>query len=376
MSRFDSDLDSTRRRLRMLVFAGVAAAGAVLLTVAESVTAAAPSASALSGQLLVVAAAPHASKFGPAEIEIAHVYDAGGRLLDTATAPDLDSGLTWSPDGTQLAVANADGLWVERPDGSGRRQLLAHQRCKKAGCVVVIPPTVAWTPDGTHLAVGTVNPNSHGFELVDVASGQARPLRPPKPSLHYYPIAFSPDGRLLAYTLTSGEPGYRHCCATSLVVAQADGTKPRVLYRFKDPLHDSPAGATWSPDSTRIAFTDDGGDGALKDPRFVIVDVGSGEPHIINPRQIADQSPAWSPDGTHLALWQYKAPAFTIAADGTDFHPLGSNIFVWQWQQDGDLLVTDASDHTIAELLTDGGPARALFTLPDHETVRSIREQR
>jgi dipeptidyl aminopeptidase/acylaminoacyl peptidase len=359
---------AARPRLEALAVAGV------LVMVMAAVAVTAGSASAPSGRLLVVAAAPHASKFGPAEIEIAHVYDAGGRLLDTTAAPDLESGLSWSPDGTQLAVANADGLWVEQPDGSGRRQLLAHQRCKKAGCVFAIPPTVAWTPDGTHLAVGTVNPNSHGFELVDVASGHAIPLRPPKPSLHYFPIAFSPDGRLLAYTLTTSEPGYPHCCTTSLVIAQADGTSPRVLYRFNDPLHDGPGNATWSPDSTRIAFTDEGGDRPPKDPRFVIVDVGTGKLHILDPRD-SDSSPVWSPDGTHLALWQPGAPAFTIAADGTDFHPLASNIFVWQWLEDGDLLVTDASDHTIAELPTDGGPARPLFTLPDHQFVRSIREQ-
>jgi WD40 repeat protein len=375
MSSSDSDLRRDRHWLQTMATVGVGAAAALVLIVAlGSVTVAAGSVSASSGQLLVVAVGPHASKFGPVEIEIAHVYDAGGRLLDTAAAPDPDSALSWSPDGTPLAVANADGLWVEQPDGSGRRQLLAHQRCKKAGCVFVIPPPVAWTPDGTHVAVGTVNPNSHGFELVDVASGQATPLRPPKPSLHYYPIAFSPDGRLLAYTLTSGLPGYPHCCTTSLVVAHADGTSPRVLYRFNDPLHDGPGNATWSPDSTRIAFTDDGGDRPPKDPRFVIIDVGSGKLHILDPRQ-SDSSPVWSPDGTHLALGQSNAGAFTIAADGTDFHPLASNIFIWQWLEDGGLLVTEPSDHTIAELPTDGGATRPLFTLPDHQFVRSIREQ-
>jgi Tol biopolymer transport system component len=336
------------------------------------VTLAAGSVSAPTGQLLVVAAAPHASKFGKAEIQIAHAYDAGGRLLDTTTAPDILSGLSWSPDGAQLAVVNNGGVWVEQPDGSARRQLLTRQwRCS----FCVSPPTVAWTPDGTHLAVGGADPTSNGFELVDVASGRATALRPPKPSVNFFPIAFSPDAKLLAYTRTSGHTGSRNCCTLSLMVAQADGTSPQVLYRFHDPFHDSPA-AAWSPDSTRIAFTDDGGDGgALKDPRFAIVDVASGTVHVLNPRNIADQIPVWSPDGTHLALWQYKAPAFTIAADGTQYHPLGSNIFVWQWLQDGDLLITNTSDRTVSDLPSGGGPAHPLFTVPEHEHVRWVDEQ-
>ena len=348
------------------------AAAVLLLIVAAAVALAAGSVSAPTGQLLVVAAAPQASKNGPVEIEVAHLYDAGGQLLDTAAAPDILSGLSWSPDGTQVAVVNNGGVWVEQADGSARRQLLTRQwRCS----FCVSPATVAWAPDGMHLAVGGADPKSNGFELVDVASGQATPLRPPHPTVNFFPIAFSPDGKLLAYTRTTGHTGSRNCCTLALMVAQADGTSPRVLYRFNDPFHDSPA-ASWSPDSTRIAFTDDGGDGgALKDPRFVIVEVASGKPHILNPRQIADQIPVWSQDGTHLALWQYKAPAFTIAADGTEYHPLGANVFVWQWLHDGDLLVTDASDRTVSELPSGGGPAHPLFTLPAHEHLRWIQQQ-
>jgi WD40 repeat protein len=51
--------------------------------------------------------------------------------------------LAWSPDGSRLAFATDDGIWVVGSDGSGLRMVIRHGH----------NPT--WSPDGSHLAYAT-----------------------------------------------------------------------------------------------------------------------------------------------------------------------------------------------------------------------------
>lgn len=316
-------------------------------------------------RLLIVSAA------GPSYRAVGHVYDGSGRLVQTIEAP-LHASLTWSPNGAMIAITDSAGVWVERANGSNKRQLLATKTKCTISCLS--SPTVAWTPDGKQLAVGGVDPKTTGFALVDVASGRVTPLRAPKPFVFYRPIAFSPNGRWLAESFSSGDSGTASCCVEALVVAHADGSHPRVLHRFGDPIHDGPGVATWSPDSTRIAFTDDGRDS--RDPRFAVVDVQSGRLHPLDPYKVYDQSPAWSPDGTRLALTQYVGPAFTVAADGTDFHSLGVQGTLAIWLRDGDVLIAAGdTGHTIVDIPGGQGETpRTLITLPGREQMLSMRE--
>jgi WD40 repeat protein len=82
--------------------------------------------------------------------------------------------ITWSPDGWQLALADAAGLWVERADGSGKRELLK----KRTTCTIVcLGTTAVWSPDGRTLAVGGVDPITTGFVRFEVSSGRVSQLR-------------------------------------------------------------------------------------------------------------------------------------------------------------------------------------------------------
>jgi Tol biopolymer transport system component len=316
-------------------------------------------------RLLVVSGA------GASDRQVAHSYDAEGDLLHTAIGP-LHGSLAWSPDGRMLAVSDGTGVSVERADGSDRRSLVA----LPTSCASCGGGTVAWSADGRRLAVGGLGPGSTGFDLLDVRSGRIRHLRVQKRNTLYRPIAFSPDGRLLAYAVDSGDIGTANCCRSDFVVARADGTRPRLMHRFGDPIHDGPGDATWSPDSTRLAFTDDGRD--RRDPGFAIVDVRTAALHALAHRQVYDQSPAWSPDGTHLAVAQYEADAFTVRADGNDFHSLGARGSSALWLRNGDLLLGKDQSSGVSILTIRPGHAspQPLVKLPRGEYLLSMREVR
>ncbi len=270
-----------------------------------------------------------------------------------------------------VAITDSAGVWVERANGSDKRQLLAITTKCTTTCLG--SPTVAWTPDGKRLAVGGVDPRTTGFDLVDVASGRVTPLRAPKPFVFYTPIAFSPNGRWLAESFSSGDEGTASCCIEALVVARADGSHPHVLHRFGDPIHDGPGQATWSPDSTRIAFTDDGRD--PRDPRLAVIDVQSGQLHPLDPHMVYDQSPAWSPDGTSLALARSVGPAFTVAADGTGLRSLGVHGVMAVWLRDRDVLIAAGNTgHTIVAVPSGPGTPRTLLTLPGGEQMLAMSE--
>jgi YD repeat-containing protein len=352
-------LSMTRLRVPRAGIASALVAVLVVLTLTSSSHASGP-----GRRLLVVATA------APSYVEVAHVYDTQGRLLSTVLGARGDQ-FTWSPNGRLLAVTSAGGLLVERPDGSGRHRLITSRTSCTDRCASAA--TVAWAPSSERLAVGGTDPKTTGFDLLDVSTGHLMPLRSPRPNSNYVPIAFSPDGRQLAYAFYGGNAGTGSCCVSELVVAAANGRSPHVLHRFGDPIHDGPGVATWSPDSTRIAFTDDGRD--PKDPRLAIVDVQSGRLRALAPRNVYDQSPAWSPQGTRLALTQFKGPAFTIAADGSQFHSLGIIGTTALWLRDGDLLVSSGKANRTVALIRGGtGRAHTLFALPDGEQVVSIRE--
>lgn len=93
---------------------------------------------------------------------------------------------------------------------------------------------------------------------------------------------FSPDGTRIAYT-ESGE---------IWVVDYPEG-EPRSVVNPRTPAQD----LTWSPDGTRIAFVSPRGDHSF----IGVVDVETGAYRYLEPSVDQDRDPAWSPDGRRLA---------------------------------------------------------------------------
>src|SRR6266487_2455239 len=154
--------------------------------------------------------------------------------------------------------------------------------------------------DGRHPVIYVVN--DHGNDL--------RPLTPPSAAAG--PMAWSPDGSRLAFTLATGGPTSARD-AQDLYVMRADGTtQQRVLacaLGCREPA--------WSPDGQWIAFV-------WRDDIYAIHPDGSGLRRLTHsPTPLGDGQPAWSPDGKRIAfivlrVQPYDLPGiFVMNADGS-----------------------------------------------------------
>jgi dipeptidyl aminopeptidase/acylaminoacyl peptidase len=332
----------------------------MVVAIAVAAATSAHAGSSAARYLVVAYVSPAAADCPSCSVALA--YDSHGRLLRTVRAAPLAS-LSWSPDGSLLAVVTRGGVSVEHADGTDSRQLVTVQTACPVRCAT---PLVVWSPDSRYIAVGRVDPQSRGFVLVDVATGQVAKTFPTRPDRACDPVGFSPNGLRLAYVCGGIWLGARRA---TLVVARANGALPRVV------IHIHGFGpASWSPDSSRFAFTTDGEHGSTP---FAIVDIRSGKLHKLNPHRAGEEAPTWSPNGSRLALAQYEGPAFTVAANGTAFRSLGVHGVVPVWLPDGNLLLaTGPNRHSVLLFRHGQAPGRMLFRLPKHLNPFSIQEAR
>ncbi len=224
------------------------------------------------------------TKLGPEDAELT----AEGLLRPVFTCGFGPTGLTWSPDGSQLAFAYGGCetvLYVVDIDGTLTRIADGHGP--------------AWSPDGTRLVFRPntpfclspdcgepPHPGAWSLQVVDVAlGGEPQPLSlEPAAELAGQP-AFSHDGSLIAFTgpLPAGEADPDTFGAA--YVMRSDGSEPRLVAR-----------GAWSP-------------GWLADGRMLVVDERTGDVHAIDletdngTRLGGAAGPALaSPDGSRLLL--------------------------------------------------------------------------
>lgn len=124
-----------------------------------------------------------------------------------------------------------------------------------------------WSPDGTRVAIGS-RYGDMGVWVANADGSDATQL-----TASGYAPAWSPDGTMIALVLQG------------LRVMSAEGSEPAPL------TSSSPWEFMWSPDGTRIVFSDPAG-------LWVVNVDGSGLIQVAT----VGQSPAWSPDGTTIAF--------------------------------------------------------------------------
>ena len=198
--------------------------------------------------------------------------DSGGTFGDTQVAPRLIADdYAFSPDGGRV-VFSAQG-----PQGNGEvpRELFV------------------MNADGTGLGQLTNDGAYAGFP------------------------AWSPDGNTIVYASYRGNEYIPGClglsiCATDLYVIDADGGTPSPV-ATGDASETTPS---WSPDGSRIAFSEvsDGGAGTIVTMR------ADGSDRVVLQSAGDVSFPSWSPDGTQIAFLRMQGGTnhlWTVSPDGS-----------------------------------------------------------
>jgi hypothetical protein len=188
---------------------------------------------------------------------VAAADGVGRRAL--ATVDDFHLSAAWSADSRRIAYGSRGGVWVVGASGTpSPRLVVASERVWD----------VAWSADNATLAYA-----SSGLHLVRVDGTGARQLT----AAGIPSFSWSPDGRQLAFA-NGG-------------VAVADAATGAVRTLVSDPSVDEVA---WSRDGRLVAYTASAGVGA--------VEIATGSTRSLSTdRVVADTPLAWSPGGDLLA---------------------------------------------------------------------------
>jgi Tol biopolymer transport system component len=189
----------------------------------------------------------------------------------------------WTPLARMLAgVALVGGVFA-----TGTFVVRVPQRVYRAfTCSSGVQGAPSWSPDGTRIVFARTGDcdtrlftvrrdGTRARRLVGTRSGDSLP-------------EWSPDGRMIAFTTGS-----------SIDTMRADGSH-RTLIKNED----TNFGLSWSPDSREIAFTGGtlpGPGGDLETTLYVMRADGS-DVRKVSTHSTEPGTPAWSPDGTKLAV--------------------------------------------------------------------------
>jgi Tol biopolymer transport system component len=231
-------------------------------------------------------------------------YDGSG-LTQLTDLPNVDAfwNLSWSPDGSRLAVEalltyEVTGelfgrIFLVQADGSGISDLTHNNLPTR-----VYEPQ--WSPDGDWIAYTRGGQAPAYVRLVrpDGSEDQAfnRSIR------NTQAFAWSPDGSQIAYISSCSYCEVYDNEPADLRLAYLDGSEPETLYRFDRLLLDLYR-LSWSPEGSYLAFTVNEGKDSIR--HLYLVPAIGGE--LIDAAAFGTEdwflaTPAWSPDGTHLVL--------------------------------------------------------------------------
>jgi Tol biopolymer transport system component len=204
-------------------------------------------------------------------------------------------GPAWAPDGSLIAYVCWDGFGDEicliESDGTSWRQVtrLERLRTEGEGATQLLPQAAsntgppAWSPDGDYLAVA-VYPERPGAPtgvfLVDLEDGMGRRVSTLQPNSV---ITWAPEGRSIVFS------AFRRGRSDVFRVVLAASTQQRVT----EELPEASRNPTLSPSGLSIAVESGGGS-------IVLGPLGPSKTFGVP--GLRSSYPAWSPDGTTIAV--------------------------------------------------------------------------
>lgn len=267
--------------------------------------------------------------------------------------------ISWSPDGTQLAFNNVDGIYIMNRDGSDLRKLAAD-----------VSERPSWLPDGRVIFRGergiySINPD--GSQWVLAFEGA---------------ISVSPDGKRQLFIRSSGEN------TAVLEVDNADGSGRVELYTFYDTdrlLSHYPY--VWSPDSEKIAFRIAHGQGTHSPIFLTVLLPTSHSLGIVTGNSSGDYF-SWAPNSKRIAFDtregdEGRSSVYVVDIDTKEERLLIENAYSPVWSPNGkyiafsrrdntlvwDIYVLDMESNTQIRLTADPGPEYGLTWSPDSASL-------
>jgi len=212
--------------------------------------------------------------------------------------------LEWMPDGKALAYdavvrGRSDGLFVVPV-------LPAPGQPRKLGESYL---EASLSPDGSRILHVVQQPESRGFEAIELASGKRTMIHRTKAVV--WDARYSPDGRYIAYRMTIRDPppakdDEPECGGPTIglwIYSFAGHNSAQVVIRAAPPEWEDVKNFAWSPDGRRIALslgtTDCDYPGSAAG--VFLTDVEQKQQLQIS-TSILSVEPAFSPDGTTVAF--------------------------------------------------------------------------
>jgi TolB protein len=207
--------------------------------------------------------------------------DRDGAIIRTIALKGTPTSITWSPDGSRLAVVDSSSntFSIVMTDGSGVRPV----------DLGLVTDRVFWRPNGRELVFqGEDSVPTHGFYVVGAdGSGLRQIVQPVTDESHVQGPALSPDGSTILYS------NWQFGGALFSLNVDTGATE---RLRF-DPSHWSDYWPQWSPDGSQIVFNR----GSAQERYFLAVGSPSGGSTVqLGPTKDWDAAAdaVFSPDGT------------------------------------------------------------------------------
>lgn len=206
-----------------------------------------------------------------------------------------------SPDGERIAyVANKnfrDGIYIANAKTGETKTALA--RGGSSGSLESIDffeSTMSWTRDGRTLAFVSSAGDKDVIHLIDAQTGKSQ-KKLSWPEMSIISAAVSPDGERVVFS--GMKNGQRDLYMASTATGQMRALT-RDIHAYLHPA--------WSPDGTRLALATDAGEPTdareldFRGYRLALMDPQDGSLKLLTGGSYHDINPVWSPDGEQLAF--------------------------------------------------------------------------